>query len=62
MPKGKYKRKKKTIARRKTITIPIGLARLLTAKPEDVKKGYNTKDVKELGQSLLRIMLTLNNK
>ena len=58
MAKRKYTRKKK-VSKTPMIKIPVALAKILVAKPEDLKVKYkgDHKQVLELGQSLLRVLL-----
>lgn len=43
--------------KKETIEIPMSLARMLAAKPEDLKEGAVYEDVQELAKSLLRVIM-----
>ena len=43
--------------KQETITIPIELARLLIAEPEDLKEGTSYDDVQKLAKSLLKLLM-----
>ena len=43
--------------KKETIEIPMSLARMLSAKSEDIKEGQTYEDVQELAKSLLRVLM-----
>ena len=49
--------KRHVAKKQETITIPIELARLLTAEPEDLKEGTSYDDVQKLAKSLLKLLM-----
>ena len=42
-----------------TITIPMNLARLLAAEPEDIKDGEKYQDMQLTARALLRLLMNL---
>lgn len=43
----------------KTITIPLSLAKLLVAEPEDCKKPEDYKNVQEVAKASLKLLMKL---
>lgn len=43
--------------KKETITIPMDLARMLVAKPEDLKEGADYNALQEVSKALLRVLM-----